>query len=88
MEALVGADPMVEVLRGSIDVDLHPADLAGECVVARSVVLGDRLPHVATDFERLVHREEQRMSALGATLADLLAVEVAVTPKCSKPRKL
>src|SRR4051794_1355548 len=76
LESFLGADEVVEVVGGGVDVDLDPVDPSGELVVPGAVVLGDGCSGVAADVEGLVHGEEELVGALDAAPPDGLAVDV------------
>src|SRR5262245_17651184 len=75
LESLLGADHVVDVLGRSVDVDLHPVDLAAELVAARTVVRRHGLTNVTAHFRGLVHGEEERMRAPDLPFANRLAVD-------------
>src|SRR5262245_617703 len=63
LEALLGADQVVDVLSRGVNVDLHPFDLAVELVPTRAIVFRDRLSHIAPDLQSLIQREDEEMRA-------------------------
>src|SRR5262245_52995477 len=76
LESLLGADHVVDVLGRSVDVDLHPVDLAAELVAARTVVRRHRFAQIASHFCRFVQRKDEHVRAFSPSLSDLLAIDV------------